>query len=112
MIKQRIHFKLINEACTLTIENSVFSVMAGLIAEILYMLCNGLKISEHETYWLMGFPPIKSWEQAKKIFMEIFIKAKKQVATRNNFSFAVNKDHSKSKERGWSPTPADILVGI
>jgi len=31
-------FKLINEACTLTIEHSMFSVMAGLIVEILFRL--------------------------------------------------------------------------
>ena len=24
-------------------------------------LCNGLKISEYETYWLMNFPLINNW---------------------------------------------------
>ena len=56
------NFKLINEVHTLTIKHSVFSVMAGLIVEILFMLfsiialCNGLKMSEYGAYWLTGFP--------------------------------------------------------
>ena len=39
---------------------SVFSVMAGWIAEILFMLlfaillCNGQNIAEYEAYWVMG----------------------------------------------------------
>jgi len=44
------------------IEHSIFSVMAGLIVDTFHavlclaiMLCNGLKISEHEAYWLTGF---------------------------------------------------------
>ena len=38
MIKQHAHFKSINEAHTLMIEHSVFSIMAGLIVEILFVL--------------------------------------------------------------------------
>ena len=41
----------------MTIVHSVFSVMAGLVVEILFMLFsvyNRLKMSEYEVYWL-GF---------------------------------------------------------
>ena len=36
--------------------SSVFSVMAGWIAEILFFayMCNRLNIAEYEVYWLMG----------------------------------------------------------
>ena len=45
---------------------SVFSVMAGWVAEIPFMLffgysillCNGQNIAEYEVYWLMGAPII------------------------------------------------------
>ena len=40
---------------------SVFSVMAGWIAEMLFMLillCNGQNIAEYEAYWLIGVPII------------------------------------------------------
>jgi len=43
---------------------SVFSVMAGWIAEILFMLfllillCNGQNIAKYEAYWLIGVPII------------------------------------------------------
>ena len=60
-------FKSINEAHALTIEHSVFSIMAGLIVEILFVLFsvfitlhNGLKMSKYEAYWLMGFLLINS----------------------------------------------------
>ena len=54
--------------CALTIKHSVFSIMAGLILEIFFVLfsinfltlCNGLKMSEYEVYWLMGFSLINS----------------------------------------------------
>ena len=58
---------------TLMINYSIFSVMAGLIVEILFMLflfiklCNGLKMSEYDdAYWLKGFPLVNSWACAKK----------------------------------------------
>ena len=40
------------------IDNSIFSVMAALIVEILFMLtilCDGLKMMENEAYWLTDF---------------------------------------------------------
>ena len=43
------------------IEHSKFSVMTGLIVEafsccsLFIMLCNGLKMSEYDAYWLAGF---------------------------------------------------------
>jgi len=41
------------------IKSFVFSLMAGLIGFLcsypFIMLCNGLKISEYEAYWLMDF---------------------------------------------------------
>ena len=58
--------KSVNEACTLTVEHSIFSIMAGLIVEILsccslfITLRNGLKMSEYEVYWLSGFLLINS----------------------------------------------------
>lgn len=61
-------FISITVAHVLTIKHSVFSVMAGLIVEILFMLFsvhNGLKMSEYEAYWLMGFPVIIYWARAK-----------------------------------------------
>jgi len=42
---------------------SVFSVMAGWIAEMLFMLifaCNGQNIAEYEANWLIGAPIINS----------------------------------------------------
>jgi len=62
-------FISITGARTLMIVPSVFSIMAGLIVEILFMLfsvCNGLKISEYEVYWLMDFPRIIYWARDKK----------------------------------------------
>ena len=44
MTKQNAHFKLINEARTLTIEHSVFFVMAGLIVEMLFILFSAYNI--------------------------------------------------------------------
>ena len=44
---------------------SVFSVVAGLIAEVLFtqfiMLYNGLNIAEYEAYWLINFPLVNDW---------------------------------------------------
>ena len=56
----------------LTIEHSVFSIMAGLIVEMLFMLClfitlhNGLKMSDYEVYWLTDFPLIIYCARTKK----------------------------------------------
>ena len=49
------------------IDYLVFSVMARLIVEILFMLfpftmlCNGLNMSEYDAHWLKGFPLISLW---------------------------------------------------
>ena len=51
------------------IEHSIFSIMAELILEIIFMLYplhNGLTMNEYKAYWLTGFPLINSWEHAKK----------------------------------------------
>ena len=54
-------FKLITGTQALMIKHSVFTVMTELIAERLFMLffvrtlCDGLKMSEYEAYWLMDF---------------------------------------------------------
>ena len=48
------------------IKHSVFSVIAWLIVEMLFMLffvCNGLKVSEYEVYWLTDFPLIISFKK-------------------------------------------------
>jgi len=40
------------------IKHFIFSAMAGLIVEMLFMLFsiyNGLKINEYKAYWLMDF---------------------------------------------------------
>jgi len=37
---------------------SIFSIIVGWIAEILFMLCNGQNIAEYEAYWLIGVPII------------------------------------------------------
>jgi len=47
MIKQHTHFKSINEVRALTIEHYAFSVMAGLIVEIFFMLFSIYNIA----YW-------------------------------------------------------------
>ena len=55
-------FKPINEVHALTIEHSVFSVMAGLIVEILFMLLsiyNAAQWAENE--WIWSVPLINSW---------------------------------------------------
>ena len=62
-------FISITGTCALTIVHSVFSVMAGLIVEMLFMLFslrNGLKMSEYEACWLTDFPLIIYWVRAKK----------------------------------------------
>ena len=49
---------LITGAYTMVIERSIFSVLTGLIVEILIMLFsiyNGLKMSEYDVYYLMDF---------------------------------------------------------
>jgi len=51
--------------------HSVFSVMAGLVVEMLFSvynitLRNGLKMSEYEVYWLTDFPLMIYWVRAKK----------------------------------------------
>ena len=74
--------KSINEAHALTIEHSVFSIMAGLIVEmffVLFSIYNGLKMSEYEAYWLMSFALISSWGMQEIIIIIIFEKANKQV---------------------------------
>jgi len=47
------------------IEHSVFSVMAALIVEILFMLFSVAlradEMSEYEAYWLAGFLLINTW---------------------------------------------------
>ena len=56
----------------LTIMHSVFSVMAGVVVEMLFMfitLCNGLKTSEYEVYWLTDFPPINLLGAHQEIIM-------------------------------------------
>ena len=60
------------EAHTSTIQHFIIFVMVGLIVEILLScslfmtLCNGLKMSEYEAYWLIDFPLIISGVHAKK----------------------------------------------
>ena len=54
MCKWHTHFQTINEVCTLTIERSLFSVMAALIVEILLMLYsvyNTVLWAENEWSW-------------------------------------------------------------
>ena len=64
-------FWLIILVCTLTIEHSIFSVMAGLIVEILLccspfiVLCNELNMSEYKAYWLKDNLLINNWEFGK-----------------------------------------------
>ena len=58
------------------IENSIFSVMAVLIVEILFMLFsiyNELKMSEYEGYWL-----INSYACAKNNYGKLQKKGSKQ----------------------------------
>jgi len=61
MVKQFTHS---NEVRALMIEHSIFSMMTGLIVEIVFMLfsmlLNGVKMNGYETYWLTGFPLINS----------------------------------------------------
>ena len=71
-------------------------------------LRNGLKISEYKAYWLTDFPLIARQE----IIMMTFQK-KQQTSIRKISNFPVNMDRSyKVSKQGWSPTPADIVVGI
>jgi len=63
------HFKSIS---TLTIKHFMFSVIAGLLIEMLfmlfsvYMLRNRLKMSKYKAYWLMDFLLINNWVRIKK----------------------------------------------
>jgi len=65
--------KSITGACASTIVHSVFSIIAGLIVEMLFMLFsvyksarNGLNMSEYEVYWLTDLPLIIYWVHTKK----------------------------------------------
>jgi len=71
--------------------------MAGLIAEVLFMLillCNGQNIAEYEAYWLMGFPIINhqgthspfifAYAIISIVILLCFQKVNKQVAIRKN----------------------------
>ena len=64
---------MITEAPVL-IKRFVFSIMAKLIVEMFsccspfISLCNGLKISEYDVYWLTDFSLINIWECAKREF--------------------------------------------
>jgi len=54
VIKWHTHFKLINKVCTLTIKHSKFSVMAGLIIELLFVLLSiyyAVQWAENEWIW-------------------------------------------------------------
>ena len=56
-------------------ENSVFSIMAGLIADMLFMLLsinNAVGWAEYETYWLMDFLLINKLGVRKESFLIIF----------------------------------------
>ena len=63
---------MITGACALTIMHSVFSVIAGFVLEMLFVLFSvyntayGLKMSEYEVYWLTDFPLIIYQAHAKK----------------------------------------------
>ena len=86
------------------INHSVFFVMAGLIVEMLY----GLKISI-----IRGkkFTIINNWANTKKelwwsFYLKQYVPVTKGII--KNCNFTVNRGHSW----GWSPTLADILVGM
>ena len=71
-LRQHTHFYINNWGVRFDNSAFLFSVMAGLIVEMLYMLSlfmtlrNGLKMSEYEAYWLTHFPLIIYWVRAKK----------------------------------------------
>ena len=54
---------------------SIFSVMAGWIAEIflhcslLILLCNGQNIAKYEAYWLISVPIINPWCTCQPFFL-------------------------------------------
>ena len=61
-----------------TSESFVISVMAGWIAEVLFilfcvyiykLLCNGQNIAEYEANWLIGAPIINSWGARQLFFL-------------------------------------------
>ena len=92
-----------------TIAQSIFSVVAGLIVEVLFMLffvymqCNWLKMSEYEAYWLTDYPLINISKQGPrnnffllKRYALIILKSK-QTSVRKISNFAVNKDHCYKK---------------
>jgi len=94
----------------LTIKDIVFSVTAGLISEILlccYLLItlyNGLKISEHETNWLMNFMLLLVGHMKKfsdiinhSLFKVVCTIKSKQASTKKISNFTVNRDHIKKK---------------
>ena len=60
------------------------------------LVCNGLKMSKYEAYWLMGFPLINSKAKKKKLIVSIFFFIKKQTNKykENLIIFTVNRDHS------------------
>jgi len=74
------------------------------------MLCNGLKITEYEAYWLTDLQLVSNWASAMKEFGNhtTFNKTNKLKSVRKilqSIGIAV-------KKQGCSLTPADILVGI
>ena len=81
-------------------------------------LCNWLKISECEVYWLMDFPldacQRKNYNDLSFEVVYALIIKKQANKYKENSNFIVDRDHSskESKEKWVSYTPADILVRI
>ena len=65
---------------------------------------------EHETHWLMDFPLINN---LKNNYSDLK-KPNKQVLYEENFIIlqSIEIVVIKVRKQGWSPTPADIQMGI
>ena len=82
------------------------------------MLCNALKISEYEAYWLTNFLLINIWACQKKLilviilsFEEVYATYKSKQTSMYDSNFAVNIIVAW-KVRKQDYRPVDILLGI
>ena len=95
--------------------HSIFSVIAGLMVKMLFMLfsvyntANELKMSEYEVHWLLDFPLIIYWAHQE---ISMVISEKKQ-ANKNKEKLAILLSIGiiVVRKQG-SPIPADTLMGI
>ena len=76
-------------------------------------------MSEYEVYWLKDFPLINSWACLERIIifpLKRYALIIKKQTNKYKEKFIILQSIGiifiKVRKQGWSPTPADIVVGI